>query len=222
MNKILIVEDDSSLVRTLSEVLMKFRRKILIVQDYDKLEKILDKHVFELAIFDRMLAGKDSLPLLKYLREVSSQTKILILSSKSEIVERVKGLESGADDYLPKPFSLKEFILRAELLLNSERILPSKKIIMSPLVFDLENCELVFPQGERVILRKREADVLRCLSRYRGRLVSRDQIINEVWPHLAQPNDATVDVYIKRLRWAFGSYREMIENRRGMGYRLKV
>lgn len=222
MNKILVVEDDLELVKTLSTTLARFSRRVFIAKNYSELEKIVDKHFFELAIFDRMLLGKDSLPILSYLRDISPQTKILVLSSKAEIGERIKGLESGADDYLSKPFSLKEFILRVRILLNSERISPSRLVKIGSINFDLDNNELNFSNGKTVNLRQREADVLRCLARYKGRMVSRDQIINEVWPHLSQPNNDTIDVYIKRLRNALGKHKNIIKNKRGMGYKLEA
>jgi DNA-binding response OmpR family regulator len=130
-------------------------------------------------------------------------------------------LEAGADDYLPKPFSLAELKLRVKNLLTLVRDNQSwgSQVILDEIIFYPTQGIIQTPE-KKLILRRRETQIMECLTNAGGALVSRHQLIRALWPPSYQPNSSTVDVYIRRLRQKLGVYHAILQTRRGFGYRV--
>jgi DNA-binding response OmpR family regulator len=220
MKKILILEDDKLLAKTLKIGLENRQNKILAINRMEDFYRLIEKENLDLCVMDRMIAEEDSADSVEYLREINPQVRILMLSKKSEAKDKIEGLELGADDYLAKPFSLAEFRLRVKSLLSLYRSSQEEKgIPLGELTFYPEQ-GLIRGKVDEVALRRRETQILACLARAMGRVVSRDKISRTLWPEDFEPNPNTVDVYIRRLRQKLGSYQAIIQTRRGFGYFL--
>ncbi|MFH2118124.1 MAG: response regulator transcription factor, partial [Candidatus Paceibacterota bacterium] len=163
---------------------------------------------------DALLAGE-------YVKDILPEIKILFLSKKGEIKDRIQGLETAGDDYLPKPFSLAELRLRVRSLLAMQRATEQgrRRWVVGELVFYPDQ-GLVETPGRKAQLRRRETEILECLVQAAGATVSRQQLTRVLWPASYEPNSSTVDVYIRRIRQKLGELSYMLQTCRGFGYRL--
>lgn len=222
MKNILIVEDDKTLAKTLLNSLRSFHTTTRAVHTADQAYTVVQRRRFDLVVLDRMLGKEDMLDEANTIRDFLPHVKILFLTRKSEAIERIRGLEAGADDYLCKPFSLAELRLRVRILLNRPVTKEGKRgIPLGEIVFFPEQGIVQTPE-KRVFLRKREAEVISCLSQRPGVLVNREAMNSYLWPGTYQPHPDTLDVYVRRLRQKLGKYRSVVQTQRGFGYRLAV
>ncbi len=219
MKKILILEDDQFLVDNILKRLKGKSYQIDTAKSLNQAYIELESNRYDLIIADRMLEDGDSLEVIQYINEVSYPTKILCLTKKSEVKERVNGLNHGADDYLGKPFSFDELTLRIEKLLNVEKRIQDQ-------VISLNDYELIWQKGElkhgnhKVKFRPKEAAILKCLFSYNKAIVSRDMLVSHVWGTREAPTNSTIDVYIRRIRMKLKNLNLSIETVRGFGFRL--
>ncbi len=220
MKKILVLEDDRLLAKTLKLGLSRVDVGVRLVHDLPSFYRVIENKQPDLCVMDRMIGEQDSLDAVDYLREISPQTKVLMLTKKSAVEDRINGFEGGADDYLPKPFSLAELRLRVRSLLHLYRNPEEEKgVRLGEVVFYPRQGLVVTPEG-KVPLRKREAEILLCLSRSPSVIVPKQTIVRSLWPETFEPHPTTVDVYIRRMRQKLGKYQSIVETRRGFGYRL--
>jgi DNA-binding response OmpR family regulator len=218
--RILIVENDKTLRRSLTTYLIEKSYHCLGTSTLATAYELLDQFTFDLVILDRLLDDGDGIELIKYLQEVSYPTKILVLSQKHELQERLVGLKDGADDYLGKPFSLKELMLKIEMLLKRHKMLPEDQLRLQDITLYTEAALLCISNKCKTI-RRRETDILACLIRYQNRVVSKEQIIATVWKNEPLlPTYTTVDVYIRRLRIHLGDKSHYLVTVRGLGYMM--
>lgn len=221
MARVLLVENDSLLAATLKKLLERESYQVLHATTLARAHQLLEQEGFDGVIVDRVLDDGDGFELVELIAEVSPSTRFLFLSQKGSVEERVRGLRAGADEYLAKPFSLEELRLKLQKL-----FLYQKKPTVSYLEFDgvklyPETGQLRLRDGYQRQLRRREAQILSCLFRYQGSIVSRQMMIDEVWKtQTAIPTSETLDVYIRRLRMALGSQSGIIKTVRGFGYSL--
>jgi DNA-binding response OmpR family regulator len=205
MNKsqILVVEDDAAIRRGVVDALSFHGYKTLEAATGDI---GLDKAVsvsYDLLLLDIVLPGKSGLEILKEVRATRPTQPVIILTSRAEEDDRVEGLRLGADDYVVKPFSIKELLARVEAVLrrSPERPTDVAEIELPQGVADFARCEMRFHDGERVELSEREIELLRYLAGNRGRAISRDEILQRVWridPRGVQSR--TIDMHVARLR----------------------
>ena len=180
---------------------------------------VRQKH-YALCVMDRLIYGRDSLELIPEVRELSPQAKILLLTKKAAVLDRVEGLEAGADDYLAKPFSMAELRLRIRSLLSFSRIeSESAGLSVGELIFYPQQGMLQTPQG-KIFLSKRETQILTCLARAGGAVISKLMLERTLWPERFEPNPSTIDVYIRRLRAKLGQYGSILKTKRGFGYHV--
>lgn len=219
MKKLLLVEDDLSLQTILNSALSQ-NFKCYSVKSLTAAYDICEKQVFDVAIVDRGLPDGDGLDLIEFLYDVAFQTKVIALTSKSAVIERVTGLEAGADEYLAKPFSLAELKLKVQKFADMEKLHSQEVLTIGKLQFYPETGTLIAP-GKSIHLRKKEAFIFHCLARYKNQVVSRETIIAEVWSSESiYPSQTTLDVYIRRIRILLGEYHAVIQTVRGFGYSL--
>lgn len=220
MKKILIIEDDPTLQKSLQSLLSQ-HYSCETASSLQESFSLIDAKKYELVIVDRMLPDGDGLEVIEYLHDSFYQTKVLALTHQSAVDDRIHGLEQGADEYLAKPFSFTELKLKVKKLLWMEKLKIASLLKAGSLEFNPET-GIIFIENTQVRLRKKEAEIFRCLLRYKNQVVSRDMIIDDVWAGSELiPSETTLDVYIRRIRVLLKEYHRIITTVRGFGYCLK-
>lgn len=183
----------------------------------------LEKKLPQLVLLDIMLPDEDGLHILKRLRAgaETADLPVMMLTAKSSEYDRVVGLDSGADDYLPKPFGMMELVSRVRALLRraAKPAAEDKLFTAGSLAVDVKR-RAVTVDGEPVILTYKEFELLCYLLENRGVVLSRDQILTKIWDYNYSGETRTVDVHIRTLRQKLGDAGALIETVRGVGYRL--
>jgi phosphate regulon transcriptional regulator PhoB len=221
--KILIVDDEPDLVELASYNLKKEGFSVSSAEDGEEaLQMIRGKH-FDLIILDLMLPGIQGIELCRILKNNPKTVNIpiIMLTARGEVSEKIHGLESGADDYITKPFSPKELIARVKAVLrrSGERT-PDKTIHIGDLVINTETF-MVTKRGRALNLSATEFKLLLYLAQRRGRVFSRDQLLEAVWKEETFVEPRTVDVHVSRLRTQIeddAAHPTYIRTRRGIGY----
>jgi len=222
MNRILIVENDRALVASLHSLLQTLGYSVSSAYDLKTAYEVLGKQGFELVLLDRVLDDGDGLEIANFLHEVSFGTKILFMSQKGEVAERLIGLNSGADDYLPKPFNTQELVQKVKLLLLRQKIKDQSYLQVGHIHLNPSSGTLTL-NDKQSSLRRRESQILACLLRMQGTVVSKSALIEYVWQSEDEiPTYTTLEVYIRRLRMALGNHHGYIKTVRGFGYRLSI
>lgn len=183
----------------------------------------LEKELPQLVLLDIMLPDEDGLHILKRLRAgaETADLPVMMLTAKSSEYDRVVGLDSGADDYMPKPFGMMELVSRVRALLRraAKPAAEDKLFTAGSLAVDVKR-RVVTVDGEPVILTYKEFELLCYLLENRGVVLSRDQILTKIWDYNYSGETRTVDVHIRTLRQKLGDAGALIETVRGVGYRL--
>jgi two-component system alkaline phosphatase synthesis response regulator PhoP len=222
--KILIIEDDKDIVDLLKLYLTKEGFVLKEASDgFSGLQKAKAES-FDLIILDLMLPEMDGLQVCKELRgdPKTASIPIIMLTAKAEETDKIVGLELGADDYVTKPFSPKELVARVKALLRRTERKPEHEDIFhyGKLVLDLSKHELT--RGSEVVhLTSKEFDLLVCLLRSKGRVLSRDYLMDQIWGYDYYGGMRTVDVHIRRLRGKIPELSQAIETVKNLGYKLK-
>ena len=220
--RILIVEDDDRLARIMERVLRQEHFDVDVAPDGETgLESALTG-IYNALIVDWMLPAKDGVELIRELRAGHIDTPVLMLTARSELPQRVQGLEAGADDYLGKPFAFEELVARLRALTRrGERPLIESRITIGQVTVDLQ-AHSVARDGKPVELSPREFALLETLARNRGQVLSRDQLLERVWGYEADPQGNIVDLYVHYLRRKLDPERidveRVIRTVRGSGY----
>ena len=229
MHKVLIIEDDIQIVELLKIHLEDLSCEVMSVLDGKEALEVASKHLFDLVILDLMLPRMNGMEICRRLRLSGNLTPIMILSAKSEEIDKVVGLETGADDYLTKPFSIREFIARVKVIFRrkegmDEAFYRSDRTQMKfgELEIDLDKRKAAL-NNSRIELSKKEFDLLNLLASNPGRSYSRKQLLNLVWGYDFEGYEHTVNSHINRLR---GKIERDISNPQyilttwGVGYRF--
>ena len=199
--RILVVEDEAKVARALQEGLEGENYEVIVARTGEDGFFHASAEIFDLIVLDLMLPRRDGIEVLTTLRRRGVQTPVLILTAKDAIEDRVLGLDSGADDYLVKPFAFPELLARIRALLRRGRIDQVLRLKVSDLEMDLVTRKVT--RGNQIIdLTAREFELLEYLLRHQNQLVSREMITRDVWkePSRATPLDNVIDVHIARLR----------------------
>lgn len=229
MAEILLVEDARELAESVRRELMKEGHSVSLALDGEKALETFRSTQPDLVILDWMLPKKDGLSVLRQIR-AETNTPVLMLSARGEAMDRVIGLEVGADDYLVKPFSNRELLARVHALLRrmamiEETIQDDQRSLDKPLVYGSlslsPETRQVRLNGEVIELSKLEFDFLALLMNNSGRVFSRAYLIETIWDEEYLPGDRSVDNVILRLRQKLGEVGEKIETVWGVGYRLR-
>jgi len=221
MGKVLIVEDDKEIGKLLSESFSSQGYTCHIVASLSEAYTyLLSSSDLSLIILDLILPDGDGLGLLKYLRSTLKfkNLPIIIISARGGELDRVLGLELGADDYIVKPFSVKEVIIRANRILK-RNLEPEKILNYGPLKIDKKK-KVIFLKEKPLTLTPTEYKILEFLLENPERVVGREELIRIIWPVEKEYYSRVLDAYICRLRTKLGEYGKIIETVRGFGYRL--
>jgi len=219
LNLIYIVEDDEGIRELVTYALKKEGYEVV---GYESGKEVFEQKPPDLYILDIMLPGEDGYTILKKIRTMASTKEIpvIMLTSKTSEYDKVKALDMGADDYIEKPFGVMELISRVKAVLRRYTGLNKDSVLKSGnLTLDVEKHE-VRVNDKEVYLTLKEFDLLYYLMKNMNIVLSRDQIMNEVWGFDFEGETRTVDVHIRTLRMKLGEAGESIQTVRGVGYKF--
>lgn len=225
MKTILLVEDDAILSRNISDALMEEQLQVEFVYDGNIAEKLLKKKKFDCIILDINLPGKNGYEICKSFRSHNTHTPVIMLTAFDELEDKVQGYDCGADDYLTKPFYMRELLLRIQSLLKrSETSYHKDSVENAVLVADdvviNQTTKKVTRKGQEISLTPREFQILLKLVSSKGELVSKQDLVKEIWGNIVDANTNTIEVYINFLRGKidkpFG--KQSIKTKIGYGY----
>ena len=228
MTRILVVEDEKSFSEPLSFLLGKEGYEVDVAADGNEAISKFDKSGADLVLLDLMLPGISGTEVCKQIRATSS-VPIIMLTAKDDEVDKVVGLELGADDYVTKPYSSRELLARVRAVLRRNGDIAGDNLVtttvqVGPLKLDADR-HLVSFKGENITLPLKEFELLEFLMRNAGRVLTRVQIIDRIWGSDYVGDTKTLDVHIKRLRSKFESdpaNPELIQTIRGLGYKMEL
>jgi two-component system, OmpR family, response regulator CpxR len=217
--RILIVDDDEELAGLLSELLVREGFRVEMQHDGNKGLSAALGGGYDLMVLDVMLPGMDGFEILRRVRR-ESRLPVLMLTARGEDEDRIIGLELGADDYLPKPFNTRELVARVRAIMRRlEERRPGVKFEVNGISIDPGTRD-VTRNGEPVEVTTFEFDILEALMRAAGRVVSRDDLMEELYGRKATPFDRSVDMHISHLRKKLEGDKPLIKTVRGVGYQF--
>jgi DNA-binding response OmpR family regulator len=218
--KLLLIEDDPSLGDGLEKRLRDEGFAVTRVMRLSEADREFRRAEFELVLLDWMLPDGQGIDFLRRLRNEGSKIPVILLTARSEVIDRVLGLEMGANDYLPKPFDPRELIARIRVQLRAPEAPPPSRagLTVGGIRVDLDRREATM-NGTSVELTKMEFELLKLFLEHPDRVFSREELLNQVWGYNQFPTTRTVDTHLVQLRQKFGE--ERFETIRGVGYRLK-
>ncbi len=222
--KILVIEDEPDIRRNLEYNLSREGFSVSGAASISEAKLILNSDFFNLILLDLMLPDGSGLDLCKSIKAdaKTESTPIIILTAKDDEVDRVVGFELGADDYVTKPFSVRELILRVKAVLKrgtKKREIVEVERQFADLKIDVDSHE-VHVDDKKINLTALEFRLLRQLVDRRGRVQSRDQLLSDVWGYSSEVTTRTVDTHVKRLREKLGPMGKYVQTIRGVGYKF--
>jgi DNA-binding response OmpR family regulator len=231
MAKILVVDDEPTLVSTISYNLRREGHEVLSAADGVRALELARRERPDLIVLDLMLPRMDGLDVCRAIRQSPSpalrSVPILMLTARADEVDKVVGLEIGADDYVTKPFSMRELLARLKAMLRRSQMESDESETDRPFVFgylDVDPAQRrVLRRGKEIALKPKEFDLLVFLLRHPGQVFSREQVLDHVWGHGHVGDIRTVDVHIRWLREKIErdpSKPKLLETVRGVGYRV--
>ena len=226
--KILVVDDDPRLRDLLRRYLGENGFQVFVSENGAAMSRLWVREHFDALILDLMMPGEDGLQILRRLRAAKDMTPVIMLTAKGETIDKVAGLKQGADDYITKPFEMKEVLARIEAVLrragegeNGKE--KPRRLVFDKLVIDLDSFELVV-DGKRVETPPKEMELLYHLASSPNRVYTRNQLLDEVWGFDYFGDSRTVDVHIKRLREKLEGVSDQwsLKTVWGVGYKFEV
>ena len=220
--RILVVEDEKRLAEVIKKGLVEEGYSVDVAYDGAEGQYMAESASYDLVILDIMLPKKDGVTICQELRIRGINTPILMLTAKDSVEDRVKGLDSGADDYLVKPFAFSELVARVRALLRREALSKASKLQVGNLVMDTLTRE-VWRGDKKIELTAKEYAILEYFMRHPNMVVTRTMLMEKVWDYDFEGISNVIDVYIRRLRLKLDEEGEesIIETVRGAGYRLR-
>lgn len=224
--KILLVEDEKNLGATLKDYLIAQDHDVDWAQSVSEAESLIQQNNYHIALLDIGLPDGDGISLAMKIKEISSQTAFMFLSAQNDPDLKVKGLDIGAQDYMTKPFNLKELSFRLKKILSYyEQNQSQEEIEIGPLKIWFKRYQVTRADGSLIDLGTKECEILKLLYDSKPNVVSRDDMISKVWGEDATPSYRTVDNYIVTLRkWAESDPSESLKiiSVRGIGYKIEI
>ena len=219
---IYLVEDDASIRELVVYALNNSGFQAVGFDTPSAFWQALAKQTPELILLDIMLPEEDGLQMLRRLRQspVTRRTPVIMLTAKGSEYDKVIGLEAGADDYIPKPFGMMELIARVKALLRRADDRPADESYRAGCLTVCPERHLVEVEGRQVTLTLKEFELLCMLMKNRNMVLTRDQLLNQIWGYSFDGENRTVDVHIRTLRQKLGPAGDVIETVRGVGYKI--
>lgn len=223
--KILLVDDEIEMAEPLSRLLLREGYVVDVVYDGEQGAQLAQKGQYDLLILDWMLPQRSGLEICQQLRSQGDATPVLFLTAKDTIDDRVQGLDAGADDYLVKPFELRELLARVRALLRRPTTLepaqPTQRLKVDDLELDLQN-QIAYRGGRSIDLSEKECQLLECFMRQPNQLLTHNQIYQNIWGEGEKPTSNALAAQIRLLRRKIEAKGEapLISTVYGKGYRL--
>ena len=218
--RILVVEDEVKIAKSLEKGLSTEGYIVDVAYDSDAAATLADANTYDLVLLDWMIPGKfDGPGLIQLWREGGEQAPILMLTARSTIGDRVVGLDAGADDYLPKPFSFDELLARVRALLRRPRAHGGNILKSDSLLLDVV-AKTVEVEGRSIHLTAKEFQLVEYLLRHKGEVISKDQLLDHVWADEERVQHNTVETFIANVRKKIGGGDSIIHTVRGYGYKV--
>ncbi|MEA4894282.1 MAG: response regulator transcription factor [Oscillospiraceae bacterium] len=220
--KLLLIEDDKLILTTTAKYIEKGGYSVDICDNGPDAESLISLSEYDCIVLDIILPGIDGLTILRNMRNSGDQTPVLLLTAKDTVKDRVNGLDSGADDYMVKPFSLEELMARIRALMRRQNSICKNVLTLADLTMDLTT-HTVQRSEKEIKLTHKEFAILEYLLRNKNRLLTRTQIIDHVWNYDFDCSSNIIDVYIRYLREKIddGHEKKLIYTVRGSGYIIK-
>jgi two-component system, OmpR family, copper resistance phosphate regulon response regulator CusR len=222
--RVLVVEDEMKVANALREGLEGEKFEVIVERTGEGAFFRVNTESFDVILLDLTLPGRDGLEILQALRQRGVKTPVLVLTARDSLQDRVTGLDSGADDYLIKPFAFAELLARIRALVRRGRVAETPRLSVADLEMDLVTRK-VTRNAQPVELTVREFELLEYLLRYHGQVVSRETLARDVWKETARttPLDNVIDVHIARLRRKVDVDQslKLIHTVRGVGFMLR-
>ena len=219
---LLVIEDERALCETIVRSLRRLAYSVDYCYDGEKALELLGVERYDLVLLDLNLPGADGMTVLRTLRQTDRETRVLILSARSEVADKVEGLDAGANDYLAKPFHLEELEARIRSLTLRQFTQNDVVLHCGPLSFDARS-RTATAAGQPLALTRKETGILEYLLLHRGRPVSQEELLEHVWDNSVDNFSNSIRVHIsalrKKLRAALGY--DPVRNRIGEGYLIE-
>lgn len=221
--RVLVVEDEPLIAEAVARALSREELAVDVVGDGDAALNAAGSQRYDLIVLDLMLPGRDGLEVCREIRRTDARTPIIILTARDAVEEKVMGLDSGADDYVTKPYELEELLARVRSLLRRAQPAPAARWEGAGLVLD-GNAREVWCEGRPAPLTDTEYRLLEHLARRAGEVCRRRELLEQVWGYPFDPGTNVVDVFIRRLRHKLeaAGCPQRIETVRGVGYRFSA
>jgi DNA-binding response OmpR family regulator len=216
--RILVVEDDVQLARQIASALTEAGHDPTVVHEGERALDKTKQKLFDLIVLDIILPGIDGFDVLRHLRSEHMASRVLMLTARAEVKDRVTGLQLGADDYLPKPFAMRELVARVNALGRRYPEEPVLNLRVDDLILDLATHD-VHRGAKRIQLSPREVNLLKVLMREPARVFTRTELCERVWEHPHEYDTKLVEVFIGRLRRKIGDP-PLIHTVRHVGYTI--
>lgn len=220
--RILLVDDEKDFVKALKAILEQERYNVEAAFDGEEALYCLNQASFDCVILDVMMPRLDGFSLLKQIRSNGNETPVIFLSARADIDDRVKGLELGGDDYLPKPFSSKELLARLKAVLRRNEADPSGEMTFGDVKLD-PSSYCLSKDDKKESLSYREYQILELFFKKPDRRYSAEEILNEAWPFDAESDVSTVWVHLCNLRKKLKALDSEVKitSQRGVGYKME-
>jgi len=220
--RILLVEDERKLSGVIKRSLNEFNYAVDLASNGDDALFIAESNPYDLIILDIMLPGKDGISICRYLRKKKNDTPILMLTARDDEEDKVTGLDSGADDYITKPFSYPEFLARVRALLRRKNTVKTTRLKIADLELD-QLTRKAYRSGKEIELRPTEYSLLEYLMNNAGQVITRTMISDHVWNGDFEAFSNVINVYVNYLKKKidYGHSKQLIHSLRGVGYMLK-
>ncbi|MEX0769520.1 MAG: response regulator transcription factor [Balneolaceae bacterium] len=227
--KIVIVEDEPSLVFTLRDTLENEGYEVFVTEEGNGAVDLVQEVDPDLMLLDLMLPGKSGYDICKEIRELRFTFPIIMLTARDQEIDKVTGLNIGADDYITKPFGVKELLARINARLRRSRAYsntgPIESLMLEPVKIDLKESRVIKPGHKEIELTTREVELIRYLIARANEPISRDELLEKVWRYEFSTNTRTVDVHISKLRAKIEMHPDdprYLVTLHGVGYMLKM
>lgn len=219
--KILIIEDEKKLSEVMSLYLKKEGYEVELAFDGEEGEKKIGNNSFDLIILDIMMPKKDGWSLLRNIKKVSPKTSVILTTARGEEDDRVFGLELGADDYMVKPLSMRELVLRVNLRIKNTHAKCNNAIKIDNLSID-EKSRVIKESSKPINLTPKEYDLFLFLFKNSNQVFDREQLLNNVWGYDFMGDTRTIDTHVKNLREKIKFCSENLKTVWGVGYKLEI
>ena len=220
--KVLIAEDEKALREMLVKYLKREGYVPLVATDGKEAMELVENENFDLAILDVMMPYESGFDICQRIRETHESVPVIMLTARTSTEDKIQGFQSGADQYVPKPFSMKELMVRVKSVLKKQNISAVDKEISLGCLYINTNARIIKVDDEIIDLTPREYDLLMYLTDNKDHALSRDMILERVWGYDYECDERTVDTFIQRIRRKLKSAGDYIHTIRSMGYKFHI